>query len=111
VLLRLAYLTVTNIFALLRLLPVNGKEKNAEILALRHQVLVLHRQLGPARARFARLTGLYWQPCWAGSRGRQPSECTSWCARTPCSAGTATFSRGGTPAVPDPGKAHGTTGP
>ena len=60
-LLRLAYLTVTNIFALL-LLPVNGKKKNAEILALRHQVLVLHRQLGPARARFARLTGRYWQP-------------------------------------------------
>lgn len=51
-LLRLAYLGVTNIFALLRLLPVNAQEKNAEILALRHQVLVLQRQLGPARVRF-----------------------------------------------------------
>jgi hypothetical protein len=34
VLLRLAYLGVTNAFALLRLLPVSSKDKDAEILAL-----------------------------------------------------------------------------
>ena len=51
-LLRLAYPGVTNVFALLRLLPVSSRDKDAEILALRHQLLVLQRQLGPDRARF-----------------------------------------------------------
>jgi len=53
VLLRLAYLGVANVFALLlRLLPMSSQEKDAEILALRHQLLVLQRQLGPGRVRF-----------------------------------------------------------
>jgi putative transposase len=52
VLMRLAYLGVTNVFALLRLLPMSNQDKDAEILALRHQLLVLQRQLGPDRARF-----------------------------------------------------------
>jgi putative transposase len=52
VLLRLAYLGVTNMFALLRLLPMSNQDKDAEILALRHQLLVLQRQLDPGRARF-----------------------------------------------------------
>jgi putative transposase len=52
VLLRLAYLGVTNVFALLRLLPMSNQDKDAEILALRHQVLVLQRQLDPGRVRF-----------------------------------------------------------
>jgi putative transposase len=52
VLLRLAYLGVANVFALLRLLPMSSQEKDAEILALRHQLLVLQRQLGPDRVRF-----------------------------------------------------------
>ncbi len=51
-LLRLAYLTVTNTFAMLRLLPWSDRDKNAEILALRHQITVLERQLGKARVRF-----------------------------------------------------------
>ena len=51
-LLRLAYLGVANVFALLRLLPVSNGDKDAEILALRHQLPVLQRQLGPDRARF-----------------------------------------------------------
>jgi transposase InsO family protein len=46
VLLRLAYLTVTNVFAALRLLPMSDRDKEAEILALRHQITVLERQLG-----------------------------------------------------------------
>jgi hypothetical protein len=53
VLLRLAYLGVTNVFALLRLLPVSDRDKDAEILALRHQVTVLERQLGTTRPRFS----------------------------------------------------------
>ncbi|MGW0707600.1 hypothetical protein ACWD4G_16850 [Streptomyces sp. NPDC002643] len=52
-LLRLAYLGVTNVFALLRLLSVSNQDKDAEILALRHQITVLERQLGRDRVRFA----------------------------------------------------------
>ena len=52
--LRLAYLGVANVFALLRLLPVGNQDKDAEILALRHQLHVLQRQLGPGRVRFTR---------------------------------------------------------
>jgi putative transposase len=43
VLLRLAYLGVTNVFAMLRLLLMGSQEKDAEILVLRHQLLVLQR--------------------------------------------------------------------
>jgi putative transposase len=52
VLLRLAYLTVTNTFAVLRLLPMGDREKDVEILALRHQIAVLERQLGKEKVRF-----------------------------------------------------------
>ena len=45
-LLRLAYLSVTNAFALLRLLPMSDWDKDVEILVLRHQITVLERQLG-----------------------------------------------------------------
>ncbi|MFH8483986.1 integrase core domain-containing protein [Streptomyces longisporoflavus] len=51
-LLRLAYLTVTNTFAALRLLPLSDRDKDAEILALRHQITVLERQLGTDRFKF-----------------------------------------------------------
>jgi hypothetical protein len=52
VLLRLAYLAVTNTFAALRLLPTSDRDKDTEILLLRHQVTVLHRQLNGARVTF-----------------------------------------------------------
>ncbi|WP_329173353.1 integrase core domain-containing protein [Streptomyces sp. NBC_01477] len=52
-LLRLAYPTVTNAFALLRLLPMTDRDKDAEILALRHQVTLLERQLDKEKVRFA----------------------------------------------------------
>ncbi|ADI13134.1 hypothetical protein SBI_10016 [Streptomyces bingchenggensis BCW-1] len=52
-LLRLAYLGVTNAFAVLRLLPMSNRDKDAEILALRHQITVLERQLGKGKARFS----------------------------------------------------------
>ncbi|PSL57122.1 hypothetical protein B0I31_10299 [Saccharothrix carnea] len=50
-LLRLVYLGVTNAFALLRLLPMSDRDKDVEILALRHQITVLQRQLGQTRPR------------------------------------------------------------
>lgn len=56
-LLRLACLGVTNAFALLRLLPMSDRDKDAEILALRHQITVLERQLGGVRVRSLRATG------------------------------------------------------
>ncbi len=51
-LLRLAYLTVTNAFAVLRLLPSSDRDKDVEILTLRHQLAVLHCQLGPSTVTF-----------------------------------------------------------
>jgi hypothetical protein len=52
VLLRLACLGVTNALTLLRLLPMTDRDKNAEILALRHQITVLERQLQGEKIRF-----------------------------------------------------------
>jgi hypothetical protein len=49
VLLRLAYIAATNTIAFLRLLPMSSTEKDLEILALRHQLLVLQRQVGKPR--------------------------------------------------------------
>jgi putative transposase len=45
VLLRLAYLAVTNTFSFMRLLPMADRGKEIEILALRHQLTVLQRQV------------------------------------------------------------------
>jgi putative transposase len=52
VLLRLAYLGVTNTLAMLRLLPMSDRAKDVEILALRHQIMILQRQLNGERIRF-----------------------------------------------------------
>jgi hypothetical protein len=52
VLLRLAYLSVTSAFALLRLFLMSDWDKDVEIVALRHQITVLERQLGKTRPRF-----------------------------------------------------------
>jgi hypothetical protein len=53
VLLRLAYLGVTNALAMLRLLPMSDRAKDAEILALRHQIMVLERQFDGQKVPFA----------------------------------------------------------
>jgi hypothetical protein len=45
-LLRLAYLAATTAVTLLRLLPMSDRDKDLEILVLRHQLLVLQRQVG-----------------------------------------------------------------
>jgi hypothetical protein len=52
VLLRLAYLGVTNALAMLRLLPTSDRAKDAEIVVLRHQLMVLERQLHGQKIRF-----------------------------------------------------------
>ncbi len=45
-LLRLAYLALTNMLTLMRLLHMGEQEKDIEILALGHQLIVLQRQVG-----------------------------------------------------------------
>lgn len=49
---RLAYLGVTNPLAMLRLLPMSDRAKDAEILALRHQIVIRERQLHGQKIRF-----------------------------------------------------------
>jgi hypothetical protein len=61
-LLRLAYPGITNAFALLRRLPGSDRDKDVEILALRHQLAVLQRQLDGQRIRFQPATGPDWPP-------------------------------------------------
>jgi putative transposase len=53
VLLPLAYLGVTNALAMLRLLPMTDRAKDVEILAVRHQLAVLQRQLHGQMVQFA----------------------------------------------------------
>lgn len=45
-LLRLPYLALSTAFSFIRLLPMGEREKDLEILALRHQLVVLQRQVG-----------------------------------------------------------------
>ncbi|MGY0064030.1 hypothetical protein ACWY4P_47575 [Streptomyces sp. LZ34] len=46
---RLLYLTLTNAFTLLRLLPMSDTDKNVETLTLHHQLAVLQRQVAKPR--------------------------------------------------------------
>jgi hypothetical protein len=87
---------------LLRLLPMSSRDKDAEILALRHQFLVLQRQLGPGRVRFTTGAGHCWRRCCTGSRGTCLSGCTWWCVRIPCCAGTRDIVAPARPPAPAP---------
>jgi hypothetical protein len=90
VFLRLAYLGVTNALAMLRLLPMTDRAKDAEILALRHQLAVLERQLHGQKVRFAPADRVF----LAALLHRLPRNvlrrigCS--CAPKPCCAGTVT---------------------
>lgn len=77
-LLRLAYLTITNAFAALRLLPRGDRDKDIEILALRHQIAVFERQLGVgARVRMPRMNAVMER--WVQSCRRQLLDrCLLW---------------------------------
>jgi hypothetical protein len=90
VLLRLVYLGVKNVFALLRLLPASDRDKDAEILALRHQINVLERQLGTNQPRFSPADGPSWPPCCTASRATRSAGSGCWSGWTRCSAGTRT---------------------
>jgi hypothetical protein len=49
VLLRLPYLALTSVFALIRLLPMSDTNKDIEIVTLRHHLSVLQRQIDQPR--------------------------------------------------------------
>lgn len=78
-LLRPAYLGVTNALALLRLLPMSNRDKDTEILAPRHQIMVLERQLDGERVQFTP-TERGWRRCCA--RYRVPCQPSSIAANT-----------------------------
>jgi hypothetical protein len=80
VLLRLAYLTVTNTFAVLRLLPMSDRDKDTEILALRHQIAVLERHLGKQKARFTPGDRAFSRHCCTACRRRWWVGCGCWYA-------------------------------
>ncbi|MFC5828467.1 hypothetical protein [Nonomuraea insulae] len=89
-LLRLAYLTVTNTFAALRLLPMSDRDKDIEILALRHQITVLERQLGAdTKVRFAPEDRAFLAALLTSLPARSCAGYGSSSARTPSCAGTA----------------------
>ncbi|MFF1688831.1 MULTISPECIES: hypothetical protein [unclassified Streptomyces] len=87
---RLAYLTVTNLFPALRLLPTSDRDKDAEILALRHQHTVLERRLGTDRADSHRRTRRCLPLCQCRCPVRSYAGHGYRYDLTPCCDGTAT---------------------
>jgi len=98
VLFRLTYLGVTHAIALLRLLPMSDRDKDAEILALRHQIAVLERHLHGESIRFtpadrALLAALLHRlprdvlravsGCWSARRPRRKASCGLGSCRRP----------------------------
>jgi putative transposase len=49
---RLVYPGVTDVFEVLRLLPMSNRDTDVETVALRHQITVLERPLGGEKVRF-----------------------------------------------------------
>ncbi|MFG2044791.1 hypothetical protein [Dactylosporangium sp. NPDC048998] len=80
-LLRLAYLGITNAFTLLRLLPGGDRDNDIEILSLRHQLAVLQRQLDGQQVRF--------EPVRSGVAGRAAAPAAEADPAAPAAAGPA----------------------
>src|SRR3954452_23686950 len=91
-LLRLAYLVITNAFALLRLLPGSDRDKDVEILALRHQLAVLHRQLDGQRVHFDPADRAWLAALLHQLPDPTCTTCGCWSDPTLCCAGTVTCS-------------------
>jgi len=79
VLFRLAYLGVTNGLALLRLLRMSDRDKDAEILVRRHQIAMLQRHVHGERIRFTAadraLLAALLHYCFTGC----PARCCTGC--------------------------------
>ena len=89
-LLRLAYLGITNTFALLRLLHGGDRDKDIEILSLRHQLAVLQRQLNGQQVRFEPVDRRGWPRYCTRCRGRPCGAYDCWSGPTRSSSGTVT---------------------
>ncbi|MFI6689718.1 hypothetical protein [Streptomyces sp. NPDC050485] len=87
---RLACLTVTNVFAALCLLPVSDRDKDAEILALRHQITLLERQLGAEKVTFTRKDRAFLAVLLVPLPARSCGGCGCWSTPTRSCAGIAT---------------------
>ncbi|MET9662584.1 winged helix-turn-helix domain-containing protein [Streptomyces sp. NPDC006510] len=77
-LLRLAYSGMANAFAMLRLLPMSDRDKDVEILALRHQLSVLERQLGSGVTRLLHRMGCSVQMPARPAAERDEDAITAW---------------------------------
>jgi hypothetical protein len=93
VLLRLAYLTVMNTFAVLRLFPMSDRDKDTKILALRHQIGVLERQLGDGKVRFTPADRAFFAAGCSACREGRYVGCGCWSARRRSCVGIVTWSR------------------
>ena len=89
-LLRLVYLGVTNTLALLRLLPMSERDKDAEILAYATKLPSCSGSGTARRSSSPHLTGRGWLLFYIGCRGTPFADCGYWCARRPCCAGIVT---------------------
>jgi hypothetical protein len=98
----IAYLSVTNLLALLRLLPVSGQDNNVGIVAPRHQITVLEWQLGATRPRFSLSDPAFLAACCTGSHVTCSAGSVCWCTPIRCCAGTGTCWR----AITLPGSAR-----
>jgi hypothetical protein len=106
VLLRLLYLALTGMIRFLRLLAMSNADKDIEILALRHQLAVLRRQIDKPGSH--RPTGRSSLPCSTNSPDQHCDGSCCWsppalsCAGIPICCATATP---GSPAPNDPADA------
>jgi hypothetical protein len=71
--LSLSYLAMSTVFTMMRLLPLDGTEKDVEILALRHQLAILQRQID--RPQLAPPTGCSWRRCCTTCLGSGCGRC------------------------------------
>src|SRR6266508_3710315 len=82
---------MTNALAMLRMLPMSDQAKDAEILALRHQIMVLQRQLHGEKVRFDPSDRAF----LAALLHRLPATCCGgydcWSAPRPSCGGIATW--------------------
>ncbi len=107
VLLRLAYLTVTNTFAVLRLLPMSDRDKDTEILApgIRSRCWSANSVAG--RCGSPRTIARSWRRCCTACPRRCCAGCGWWCVRTPCCAGIVIWSHAATLRAPGPSAREG----
>jgi hypothetical protein len=73
---RLVYLAASNAFAALRLLPMGDRDKDIEILALRHQISVCSGNSGLAQLDSSPPIGRFWPPYLRRHRARRCGACS-----------------------------------